>query len=662
MRLGLFLCAVLAAFAPVGASARTVSFTDLRHLTGLGDPQLSPDGREVAFVRTRANFAKDRTDGDLVLLDVATHRTRNLTWDRRGVGSPSWSPDGRRLAFVASTQTGKSQQQQIYVLRFDGGDPQQITTLENGVDAFAWSPDGRSFAVVTPDKNPAEKAIEGHRDAFQVGDNDYLHTAKSVSSHLWIVASNGGGKPRRLTRGTWSIGTVDPGFVATPSFSPDGRFVAIVRYPTPDYGDALGSIVETVDVRTGAVRPITGNPGLENRPSFAPGTGYVAYVRNAGGDPANGNGLFVTRPGAGPGHDVRACIDRNVGSTAWTFDGTALWMSAEDGPDSALFYAPATGCAKRVPLPAGLEVAAVGNAARDGALVFTANTNTHPSELYLLPKRGARPIQLTDVNGFIARRTLGRTVHVTWRNGGFNEDGILVYPPGYVAGRKYPLVLIIHGGPQSASQFGWSSRSQVFASHGYLIFSPNYRGSTNLGDRYEHAISRDAGVGPGSDAMAGLAKVLGMGIVDRSRIGVTGWSYGGYMTSWLIGHYHPWKVAVSGAALNDWLYDYNIAFYVHTDEPFFGGSPWDPRYAAMWRAQSPITYAQNIRTPTLIMGDIGDNNVVIPNSFAMYHALKDNGVPVKFIAYPVHGHYPGDPVRSENVSQNWLAWLDQYLK
>jgi dipeptidyl aminopeptidase/acylaminoacyl peptidase len=221
--------------------------------------------------------------------------------------------------------------------------------------------------------------------------------------------------------------------------------------------------------------------------------------------------------------------------------------------------------------------------------------------------------------------------------------------------------LLIHGGPQSASTLGWSSQRQLFAAHGYLVFQPNYRGSTNLGDRYQAAIFNDAGIGPGQDVMAGVQAVRRLGIVDDSRIGVSGWSYGGYMTSWLIGHYHIWKAAMSGAALNDWLYDYNIAFYVHTDAPYFKGSPWNQRDAKDWHEQSPIAYAGNIKTPTLIMGDIGDNNVPITNSFQMYHALKDNGVPVQFVAYPIAGHFPSDPVRSEDVVRRWLGWLDQHL-
>jgi len=239
---------------------------------------------------------------------------------------------------------------------------------------------------------------------------------------------------------------------------------------------------------------------------------------------------------------------------------------------------------------------------------------------------------------------------------------VLTYPAQFVRGKRYPLVLLIHGGPQSASVEGWSNRRQLFASHDYFVFEPNYRGSTNLGDAYQSAIAFDAGDGPGKDVMSCVAAVQGLGIIDNSKIGVTGWSYGGYMTSWLIGHYHPWKVAMSGAALNDWLDDYNVAFYVDTDVPYFGGKPWNPKYTKMWIEQSPITYAQQIKTPTLIMGDIGDNNVTITNSFKMYHALKDNGIPVEFVAYPVHGHFPGDPVRSEDVARRWLTWLDKYLK
>jgi dipeptidyl aminopeptidase/acylaminoacyl peptidase len=303
-----------------------------------------------------------------------------------------------------------------------------------------------------------------------------------------------------------------------------------------------------------------------------------------------------------------------------------------------------------------------GNIAKNGAFAFVASTPNHPGELYYLASPNAKPQRLTDENAAVDKLDLGRVVPVRWHNDGYAEDGVVTLPPHYDRHRAYPLVLVVHGGPQAASTVSWSSQNQVFAGHGYIVFNPNYRGSTNLGDKYQHAISHDAGAGPGRDVMAGIAEVEKMYKVDPSRVAVTGWSYGGYMTSWMTGHYHIWKAAVAGAALNDWFDDYNVAFYVHTDEPYFGGSPWDPKFTAMWRAQSPITYARDIKTPTLIMGDIGDNNVTITNSFKMYHALKDNGVPVQFVAYPVHGHFPSDPVRSEDVMKRWLGWVDKYLQ
>ncbi len=598
----------------------------------------------------------------LILIDVASRRLRPLTYEREGVGSPLWSPDGGSIAFLAPAKLDEKSdaQDQVFLLSLAGGEAKRITAARSGVDGYAFSPDGRRVAYVTQDQDPNKKAIAQHLDAFEVGDNDYLHTAAALPAHLWVVAANGG-KPRRLTSGAWSLETVDPTFTSDLSWSADGSKIAFVHFPTAVYGDSLGAAVDIVDVRTGRRVHLTGNSGGEGSPQFAPLGNAIAYVRPTNGDAANGNALYVTHLGGGPGRDVRARIDRNVEDAQWSPDGKSLWVFAGDGSRTAAWVVSLSGAVRDVPLP-GLALGSASKPARNGALAFIASTTQHPSELYYLASPSAAPVRLTNFNERIARADLGRVIPLSWKNDGFTEDGVLTLPPHYDPRRAYPLVLIVHGGPQSASIPAWSGQNQIFAAHGYLVFNPNYRGSTNLGDRYQHAISEDAGAGPGRDVMAGIAAVERAYKMDRGRIAVSGWSYGGYMTSWMIGHYGIWKVAVSGAALNDWFDDYNVAFYVHTDEPFFGGSPWNPKYTAMWRAQSPITYAQRIHTPTLIMGDIGDNNVTITNSFKMYHALKDNGVPVQFVAYPIHGHFPTDPVRSEDVTRRWLAWLDRYLR
>ena len=203
---------------------------------------------------------------------------------------------------------------------------------------------------------------------------------------------------------------------------------------------------------------------------------------------------------------------------------------------------------------------------------------------------------------------------------------------------------------------------QFLGTHDYIVFEPNYRGSDNLGNAYQRAIFNDAGDGTGRDVMAGLDALEKRGFVDSSKIAVSGWSYGGYMTSWLIGHYHIWKTAISGAAVNDMVHEADLSDFSVTNYYMFGGSPWVGEYMKAYREQSPITYAAQIKTPTLILSDTGDARVPITQSYLMYHALKDNGVPVKFIAYPVPGHSPGDPVRSKDLYRRWAEWLDEYLK
>jgi len=667
MRLAIIAAASIAALFPAATSARTIDFSDIRRLVSLSSPQISPDGTRIVFLRGHPDFVKDRSQTDLMLIDIKTKQMRQLTFNRRGLSSPRWSPDGSRIAFLMSTTVEgvKDPQEEVFVLPMDGGDPRPVTKAAQDVDGFAWSPNGTQFAYITQDPNPYKKQIAAHLDAFEIGANDYLHTARAIPSHLWVISSNGGAA-KRLTSGSWSLGTVDPGVTSELSWSADGKQIAFVHFPTPLIGNSLGGVIDVIDARSGKRAPLTGNSGLEGAPDFAPAGNAISYSHNTRGDGTNGNAIYITHPGGGPGRDIRAQIDRNINGTAWDPGGKALWLFGPDGARTAAWYVSLGGGTKRVNL-GDVAISQTGQTARKtGALAFVGTTTSHPGELYYIASPSSQPVRLTNVNGFITKLQLGRVAEVNWKNDGFSEDGVLTMPPSFdklrMTGHKFPLVLVIHGGPQSASTQAWNNQNQLFAAHGYLVFNPNYRGSTNLGDRYEHAISRDAGAGPGRDVMAGIAAVERSYKVDKSRIAVSGWSYGGYMTSWMTGHYKIWKTAVAGAALNDWFDDYNVAFYVYTDVPWFGGSPWNPKYSAMWRDQSPITYAQAIRTPTLIMGDIGDNNVTITNSFKMYHALRDNGVTVEFVAYPVHGHFPSDPVRSEDVTRRWLAWLDRYLR
>ncbi|HEV7179556.1 MAG TPA: S9 family peptidase [Candidatus Baltobacteraceae bacterium] len=637
--------------------AAAFDFNDARHIVTASEAQLSPDGSRVVYVRGKADFAKDRTDRQLTLIDVHTRAQRPLTFDRKGVAAPHWSSDGARIFFLALDSDEKNPQEQVFVLPMDGGEAQQITHAKNGVVSFAASPGDKRIAYATQDDNPDRKQIEGHRDAFEVHSNDYLHESATMPVHVWWIPA-AGGTAHRLTSGSWSVADLDPDGGGDLSWSADGHSIAIEHFPTPFVGDSLASQIEVIDIAGGGRRALDGKR-VENGPLFSPRGDNVAYARNTGGDYTQGVDLYVASAAGNLRVDFRRDVDRSVNDYTWDARGTGLWVITPDRTHTALWYQPLQGHARRIPLGT-IEPAALGNAA-NGSLAFIASTPARPPEVYLL--RGANAVALTDNNAFVARAGVAKTISVEWKStkGTFDEDGVLTYPLGYKGG-KAPLVLRIHGGPQGASGVGWVTQRQEFAAHGYFVFEPNYRGGTNMGDAFQHAITDDAGDGPGKDVMAGVAAVEKMGVVDTSRIAVSGWSYGGYMTSWLIGHYHMWKAAVSGASLDDWLDDYNLAFYVTTDVPFFRGVPWNPRNTQEWIDQSPITYAPHITTPTLIMGDISDNNVTITNSFRLYHAIKDNGTPVQFVAYPVPGHFPSDPVRNEDVSKRWLAWLDRYLK
>jgi len=336
---------------------------------------------------------------------------------------------------------------------------------------------------------------------------------------------------------------------------------------------------------------------------------------------------------------------------------------AEKGTREVMWKQPLNGSAQLINTGNLLPGSHGVSVSKNGVIAFTASTPRHPSELYVMRSLQDKPEQLTHLNAFVDSLNVARNESVNWKLDGFDEDGVLTYPVNFEKGKKYPLVLVIHGGPEGASTIRFSPLVQLLAAQGFFVFQPNYRGSINLGDAYQHAIYRNTGKGPGRDVMAGLKKVEEKGFIDKSKIGVTGWSYGGYMTSWLIGNYpEVWKAAVSGAALNDWVMDYTIAYYQKGDLYFFGGSPWVKKYWKIWREQSPIAYAIRAKAPTLIMGDAGDPNVPIVNSYQMFHALRDNGVTTEFYVYPVNTHFPHDIVRTTNVYRRWVDWMVKYLK
>ncbi len=648
-----------ALFAPAVAQTRRFSADDLPKIVRITDPQISPDEKTVAVVVSRANMKEDRWDAEIAFIDIATGQSRVMTHDRLGVSSPRWSGNGDRLAYLAQDANKKAQ---IFVLPLSGGDSVQLTHSKTSVSLVAWKPDGSALAFAAEDEEPEKKDEAKFEDAFEVGNNNYLEKSRPLPVHLWMVPS-AGGDAKRLTSGSWSL----PNHFAPagpPSqiwFTPDGRQLLFVKADSPISGDNDTSRLQSLDVASGAIRAITSAKEEESNPVLSPDGTRVAYQYPRDGKRRNETAVYVVPTVGGAGADAAYALDRDVASAAWMPDGRSLLVASNDETHVSYWVQPVDGAAKRIELGSLVPTPTL-TVGKSGGISFTASDATHPQELFYMAHAGDAPRQLTHLQTVTDGMELGRIETVRWKSDHFDVNGVLTYPPGYVAGKKYPLVLYIHGGPTSASLATFSPPAQIFAAKGWLVLEPNYRGSNDHGNAFEASIVQDAGAGPGRDIMAGVEAVKKLGIVDETKIAVSGWSYGGMMTSWLIGNYPTvWRVAVAGAPVTDLVDQYTLSDNNIQRAAGYGPSPFVGENLKAYQAQSPITYAWRVKAPTLIMSDVGDWRVTTTQAYKLYHALKDNNVPVKFIAFPVPGHSPADPIRARDVWRRWTAWLSTYL-
>lgn len=637
---------------------RVMTLDDAREVVRVGDPRIAPDGRTVLITVSRADYEANEWRGELVAVDVASGESRPVASDLRGPGDARWSPTGDRIAVLAAAPAG-APGRQVWVAPAAGGDARAVTTAPHGVLHFGWRPDGGAIAFVSADRAPERTGVDRFNDAFEVG-NDHFHTtAPPEPAHLWVV-DLASGESRRLTRGTWSVRTA----LRAPalSWSADGRWISIVRFPSASPGDSDRGTIQLVDARTGALRSLTGRAAREGNATFAPVGASVAYTWPKDGDPANLSEAWVAPAAGGLGRAVTAALDRDVSIAGWSPDGQSLLLTGPDGTRVAVWQQPLDGAARKLDIGPLASVSGV-SLARTGAIALAGTEPDRPSELYVKASADAPPRRLTDFNRAIATLRLGRTESIAWDGpDGLPGDGVVTFPPDFRDGDRRPLVLLIHGGPTAASNEGFSLRAQQLAAEGWVVFQPNYRGSNNLGNAYQRAIANDAAEGPGRDVMAGIDAVIRRGGVDSDRVAVSGWSYGGYMTAWLIGRYPDrWRAAVAGAAPVDItdmssLTDLNVMIRHAITE-----SPWVGDNLTRAFAMSPIVHLPKIRTPTLLMSNTGDVRVVVTGSYKLLQALRANDVPVQFIAYPIGGHSPADPIRQADVNRRWVEWLRRYL-
>jgi len=667
MRTRLFLLAMLLAciVSPLRAQSR-YTLELARKTVGVGNPRVSPDGRSIAFLVTKPDFEKDQNVTELWLADAATGDPHPLTFARRHVGSQQWAPDGRTLAFLAPDD---AEHPQVWLLPMRGGEARQLTKAVNGVEHYSWRPDGGAVAYATADTLPKRTGEAKFIGTFQVGDQDLFLRQQTAPQHIWVQPLEG--EAKRLTSGSWSLEfSLPPGSAPSQlAWSPDGKQIAFARVPAPMSGRLDSVSVAVVDVASGAIRSLTGATRFQNNPVWSPDGKSIAYwyPRDGRGDINWVQEVYVAPAAGGTGKTVTRAIDRMVFNGQWLADSRTLLVAANDKTGVGVWLQPVDGAAKRIEFGGLIVNGNFGydvDAGKTGRIAFTATTYDRPSELYVLDSPSAKPRRLTDFNAWAKDVKFGRMERVTWKTqDGMEADGVLVYPPDFDPGRRYPLVLNIHGGPTSASKTNFSTLPQLMAAEDWLVFMPNYRGSDNLGNAYLAAIQGDWGPGPGRDVMAGIAELRKKPFVDAKRTAVTGWSYGGYMTSWLIGNYpDEWTAAMAGAPVTNWEDQYNLSDGSVSTRYVLGGSPWTGDRQRIAREQSPITYATKIKAPTLVMANIEDFRVPPSQAMGLYHAMKDNGVETEFIAFPGRMHNSSDPVNSRERTRLWIDWVKRHLE
>jgi dipeptidyl aminopeptidase/acylaminoacyl peptidase len=665
---------------------------DLFRLHRVSDPQVSPDGRSVAFVVTDAFVAENRTDSDVWIVSTAGGEPRKLTNSLRADLHPRWSPDGQWILF-SSNRDGLYQ---VWVVSATGGEARKLTSISTQAMRPNWSPDGKSIAFVSEvypefsSRPLAESdALNAERDAAKARGPvharviDHLlyrhwdHWQTGKRWHLFVLpvrtgghgpASITAGEPRDVTPGANDAIPTSDTFTESDefAFAPDGRSLVFTAPPEPVNTQAWSTNHDLyrVDLQTLQKTRLTDNPAADCTPQFSPDGRLLAYrAQQRAGFEADRWQLVLLDLATGRIRSLTVGLDRSVGHFAWAADGGRIYFNAPDHGVEGLWSVVTDGTAPPVRLLEGGSSGGVSVSADGRTLAYVHQRMNQPPEVMLWHVGEGAPNALTHVNDtLLAGLDLPAPESVTVSGaGGTPVQMWILKPPGFVAGRKYPLVFWVHGGPQGAFSDSWSNRwnPELWAAQGYVLALPNPRGSTGFGQEFTDQISHDWSGRVMDDLFACLSYVEKQPYVDSARMAAAGASYGGYAMNWFEGHTDKFRTIIC----HDGVYDLP-SMYGSTEEVWFSewesGKAWEMAEADL--AASPSRYAGNFRTPMLIIHNDLDFRVPMNQGMELFTALQRQGVPSRLVMFPDEGHWVLKPANSEFWHQTVFAWLADYLK
>jgi dipeptidyl aminopeptidase/acylaminoacyl peptidase len=651
------LCAVHALAADAPAVRRTLTPDDLYRVQDVSDPQVSPDGNWVAYVVSTNDREADEARSAIWMVSWDGRERLALTAAADGIGKPRWSPDGRYLAFM-STPSG-SDKPQIMLLDRRGGDARPLTSVSGDIGEYAWSPDGKriAFTMKQSDSGSAPKPIVIETVHFKQDEDGYLGAGRA--RHLYLL-DVGDKHTEQLT--------ADPGFNEDlPTWSPDGRRVAFVRTHEQGTDQDGREDIAVIEPVAGAVPRTLVRPYAPNAQKLAwsPDSTLIAYLQ--GLEPKffayMQDRLAVVPAGGGAPRALSDKLDRAVTSFAFAADSASMLVSVEDdGRAYAARVDLRSGAITRESAAGAYVASALSSAAGHTALLESDDGAL--AEVYALEAGKLRKLTAHN-DAFLAELQLGAVEDIRFKSkDGTEIHGLAVTPPSYVPGRKYPVILWIHGGPNGGDEHslvldGYQFEHQMFAAKGFVVLRVNYRGGSGRGLAFAETIVADWGHKEVEDLLAGVDYLVARGIADKERLGVGGWSYGGILTDYTIASDRRFKLAISGAGSGNQLSTYGTDEYVlqYNNEL---GPPWSN--TPLWlKVSYPFFHADRIHSPTLFLGGEKDFNVPISGGEQMYQALRTLGVPAQLVVYPGQHHVFTRPSFVKDLAERMSAWLDRYL-
>lgn len=696
----LLMIALIIPAASRGAQKRMITEMDLFKFVWAADPQISPDGSRVAFVRVWVNQKADRYDSALWIVPTAGGPARQLTAGPRD-SSPRWSPDGKQLAFVRSAEKeGKPQPPQIYLLAFDGGEAQPLTNVPRGAGAPEWSPDGKTIAFSSSeDLSKKEKAMtEGGevkekppervsdvrvitRATYRFNGPGYLNP--KAKTHIWTVAAptSPGETPKakQITKGNFDEGNF--------SWSPDGKRIyftanrVLEPYYEPPHTDLYsiapdGSDEKKIISFDGGMRGYSfGDDGkriafggsLTRKPiqSYTQPDLFVAN-NEAGAAPKNLTANYDFDIGGGIGGDQRAPRGGSPGSVIWSKDGRWLFVNvAEHGRANLKRIEAATGKVEAV-TTGDHDVQAYTATPDASKMALLISSSVNIGDIFLLDTASGKLTQLTKINDELFSQLNLTHPEEVWYTSfdGRKIQGWIQKPPNFDASKKYPFILEIHGGPHAAYGFTFTHEFQWMAAKGYVVLYTNPRGSTSYGQDFGNIIQYNYPGDDYKDLMAGVDEVLKRGYIDETKMGVTGGSGGGVLTNWTVGHTQRFKAAVSQRSISDWAGFWYTADFTLFQPTWFRGAPWEDPQDFVNR--SPITHIKNVTTPMMfIEGEADWRTPPNEGGEAMFRALKYRKIPTVMVRFPNESHElsrSGAPWHRIERLQHIVNWFDKYLQ